>query len=79
MMDAVCRTRAWRWGVGYQYMFLDSSGEDLTEIARYANEGKLRAVVGSKANLNDLDGVKRIAGQAHAGKGGLGKSIIEVR
>lgn len=79
LMDAVSKFRARRWGVDYQYMFLDSTGKDLDEIAGFVEQGLLKPVVGSKADLQDLEGVKKLAGLAYAGKGGLGKAIIEVR
>jgi NADPH:quinone reductase-like Zn-dependent oxidoreductase len=78
VIDGVSRLRAWRWGVNYQYMFLDPNGKDLNELTTYVEQGSLRPVVGSTVNLNDIDSVKRIAGLVHSGKGGLGKAVIEV-
>jgi hypothetical protein len=79
LMDSINRLRAWRWGVDYQYMFLVPNGKDLTRLATYVEEVSLMPVVGSRAALNDIDSVKRIAGLVHSGKGGLGKAVIEVR
>ena len=79
VLDGVSRWRARRWGVEYQYMFLDSNGKDLRELTGYVEEGKLRPVVGTRADLKDLEGVKKVAGMVYAGKGGIGKAVIDVR
>lgn len=78
VLDSVSKFRARRWSVDYQYMFLDSTGEDLEKLAGYVEEGSLRPVVGSTADLKDIEGVKKLAGLAYAGKGGLGKAVIKV-
>lgn len=78
MLDTVSKFRARRWGAEYQYMFLESSGEDLEKLAAYADEGLLKPVVGSTADLKDVEGVKKLAGMAYSGKGALGKSVIKV-
>jgi hypothetical protein len=77
--DAVNRSRAWRWGAEYQYIFLDSNGEDLEHVSAYVEKGLLKPVVGSRARLDDIDSVRELAGLAFKGKGGLGKAIITVR
>lgn len=75
----VCRLRARRWGVEYQYMFLDTIGEELDEITRIVEEGLLKPVIGSRADLRDIESVRKVTGMVYAGKGGLGKSVIKVR
>lgn len=79
LLDGVSRWRARRWGVEYQYMFLDTKGKDLRELAGYVEQGKLKPVVGTRADLKDLEGVKKVAGMVYAGKGGIGKTVIKVR
>ncbi len=79
LLDAVSKFRARRWGVDYQYIFLESSGEDLRQIASYVDEGLLKPVVGFRAELKKIENVRKIAGMVYAGKGGLGKAIIAVR
>lgn len=78
ILDTVSKFRARRWGVDYQYMFLDSTGKDLEELTGYIHKGALRPVVGSTVDLKDIEAVKRLAGLAYAGKGGLGKAVIKV-
>lgn len=76
--DMVRRLRAWRWNVGYMYMFLDPSGEDLDILRRFVEEGNLVPVVGSKVDMRDIDKVREACGQVYTGKGGLGKTVLEV-
>lgn len=78
-LDGVSRWRARRWGVEYQYMFLDSNGKDLRELTGYVEQGKLKPVVGTRVDLKDLEGVKKVAGMVYEGKGGIGKAVINVR
>ncbi|KAK6365846.1 hypothetical protein LTR64_008682 [Lithohypha guttulata] len=79
LLDIVSKLRARRWGVEYQYMFLEPDGEDLGEITNYVEEGLLRPVIGSTADMKNLDSVRKVAGFVYDGKGGLGKSVIKVR
>lgn len=79
LFDAVCRLRARRWGVEYQYMFLEPNGKDLSEITGFVEEELLKPVIGSRADMKDIESVRNIAGLVYAGKGGLGKAVIEVR
>ncbi|KAJ5766572.1 uncharacterized protein N7511_004188 [Penicillium nucicola] len=53
--DALRRARAWRWGVGYMYWFLDPTGKDLDCLRQYVEEGKVVSVVGSKVNMRDIE------------------------
>lgn len=76
--DAVRRLRAWRWGVAYEYFFLQPNGEDLEELARYVGEGKLRAVVGTTVDFRDIEKVREACWQVYNGKGGIGKAVIEI-
>ncbi|KAK5103908.1 hypothetical protein LTS08_003331 [Lithohypha guttulata] len=79
LLDIVSKLRARRWGVEYQYMFLEPDGEDLGEITNYVEEGLLRPVIGFTADMKNLDSVRKVAGFVYDGKGGLGKSVIKVR
>lgn len=76
--DAVRRLRAWRWGVTYFYLFLDPNGEDLKTLAKYVEEGKLAPVVGARVDMRDIGKVREACGLTYKGKGGLGKTILEV-
>ncbi|RJE20379.1 alcohol dehydrogenase [Aspergillus sclerotialis] len=78
LMDSVRRLRAWRYGVNYSYMFLESSGEDLDYLRELVESEKLRTVVGSTANLRDVEAVKDLCQVVYSGKGGLGKAVIKV-
>ena len=79
ILDGVSKFRARRWSVDYQYMFMVPDAKDLEMMAGYIEKGLLRPVIGSTADLKDIEGVKKLAGLAYAGKGGLGKAVIKVR
>lgn len=76
--DAVRRLRAWRWDAGYMYWFLDPNGEDLDTLRQFVEEGKVTPVVGSKVDMRDIEKVKEACGLVYKGKGGLGKTVLEV-
>ncbi|KAI2081174.1 hypothetical protein LOZ36_006269 [Ophidiomyces ophidiicola] len=78
VMDSVRKFRARRYGVDYSYMFLESSGADLDELRKYVEEGKLKTVVGTIADLRDVDAVRKACQIVYSGKGGLGKVVIRV-
>lgn len=79
ILDGINRLRARRWSVRYEYLFLRPSGADLAEIGRFADEGLLRPVVGTRVKMQDIDGLRKAAGTVYEEKGGLGKVVIEVR
>ena len=77
-MDSIRKFRAWRYGVEYEYMILESSGKDLDELRDYVEYGKLRTVVGTTVELRDLKAVQQACQVVYDGKGGLGKLVIRV-
>lgn len=79
LLDWISRTRARRWGVDYQYMFLQSNGKDLALIADSATDGSLRPVVGDRTDLKDIERFREVAEVVYTGKGGLGKTVIDVQ
>ncbi|KAJ5520455.1 hypothetical protein N7463_000908 [Penicillium fimorum] len=76
--DCVRKLRAWRYGVEYSYMFLESSGQDLDELRRYVEEHRLRTVVGHTVELSDLEAVRAACQIVYSGKGGFGKVVVKV-
>ncbi|OQV01303.1 hypothetical protein CLAIMM_06684 [Cladophialophora immunda] len=76
--DAICRARARRWRVEYEYFFLEPNAEDLEILSRHVEQGELVPVVGSKVRLQDIEKVRDAAGLVYKGKGGIGKTVIEV-
>ncbi|PHH70358.1 hypothetical protein CDD82_7178 [Ophiocordyceps australis] len=76
--DMVRRLRAWRWNVGYLYWFLDPNGNDLDKLTEYIDQGKLKPVVGAQVHLKDIDKVREACALVYKGKGGLGKTVIQV-
>lgn len=77
-MDAIRRFRAWRWGVEYEYFFLNSNREDLDDLREWVESGKVRSVVGGRVRMKDLDGVREMCRGVYKGRGGIGKMVIDV-
>lgn len=75
--DSVRQLRASRWNVKYMYWFLQPNGQDLAELTKYVDEGKLVPIVGSRVKLRDMEKVKEACEVIYKGKGGLGKTVIE--
>lgn len=78
LMDNFRKVRAWRYGVTYSYMFLESSGNDLDQLGDLVESGKLRTVVGTTANLGDVKAVQDLCQVVYSGRGGLGKAVIKI-
>jgi len=76
--DSIKQFRAWRWGVHYEYMFLESNGKDLESLSKYVEEGRLSPVVGSRVNIRDIEKVREACQIVYSGKGGIGKAVIDV-
>ncbi len=76
--DAVRRLRAWRWSVTYMYWFLQPNKEDLDTLTGYVEEGKLLPVVGARVDMRDIDKVREACQLVYNGKGGLGKTVLEI-
>jgi len=76
--DAIRKVRARRWGVQYEYMFLESNAQDLDALSGYVEDRKLVPVVGLRANLRDIEKVKEACQSVYRGKGSIGKAVIEV-
>ena len=77
-VDGLRRLRAWRWAVEYMYWFLEPSGEDLDTLRGYVEEGKVVPVVGARVDMRDIEKVREACGVVYNGKGGLGKTVLEV-
>ncbi|OAL23820.1 hypothetical protein AYO22_06139 [Fonsecaea multimorphosa] len=78
LADAIRRARANRWRVEYEYLFLEPNAEDLETLSKHVEQGKLVPVVGARVKLQDIEKVKEACGLVYKGKGGIGKTIIEV-
>lgn len=77
-MDSFRKLRARRYGVNYSYLFLDPSGKDLDELRGYVEDGKVRSVVGTTVELQDIEAVRKACQVVFSGKGGLGKMVIKI-
>lgn len=77
-LDAISRLRARRWGVRYEYMFLEPNSQDLDTLREYVDEGKLKLIVGKEVEFKDIEQVREACQTVYSGKGGVGKMVIEV-
>jgi NADPH:quinone reductase-like Zn-dependent oxidoreductase len=77
-MDYTRKLRAKRYGVSYSYMFLEPNGEDLDKLRGYIEEGKLKQVVGTTVNMQDISEVRKACQVVYNNRGGLGKVVIRV-
>lgn len=59
-------------------MILKSSGKDLDELRQHVEEGRLVTVVGTIAEIGNIESVRNACEVVYSGKGGLGKSVIRV-
>lgn len=76
-IGAVFQYRASRYGVQYHAFFMNGGANDLTRLAKWIDEGKIRPVVGRVTKLNDLKGIQGGCAEVMSGKGGIGKFVIE--
>lgn len=75
-LDSVRKWRSKRWGVNYEFMFLDPNGADLDELRGHVEAGKLKPVVGLSVKFEDVEAVKKAAMTSYQGKGAIGKTVI---
>lgn len=68
--------RASRYGVKYSSIFLESNDIDLDLIRQWADEGKLKTVVGTKTYFKDRGKVRDASQVVYDWRGGVGKSVI---
>lgn len=76
VMDRIRVMRASRYGVKYASIFLEPNASDLDLIRGWVEEGKLKTVVGTRADAKDINAVREACQVVFDGKGGVGKSVI---
>ena len=76
VMDKIRVLRACRYGVKYASIFLEPNATDLESIREWVETGKLKTIVGTKANFTDIQAVRDACQVVYDGKGGVGKSVI---
>lgn len=77
--DGLRKLKARFYGVEYKYIFINPNGKDLTDLKDAADEGKLRPVVGLRVDLCNIEKVREACWQTYKGKGGVGKTVFEVK
>jgi NADPH:quinone reductase-like Zn-dependent oxidoreductase len=70
--------RAQRYGVTYLHLFIEPSAADLTRLATWTEEGKIKPVVGAKAAFDDLEKIREKCQRIYSKKGGIGKFVIDI-
>jgi hypothetical protein len=76
LIDRIRKLRASRWGVTYEYIFVEPNGKDLDFLRECCEKGQVKSVVGSRAKFSDIEEVRKICQQVYDGKGGVGKAVI---
>jgi NADPH:quinone reductase-like Zn-dependent oxidoreductase len=74
--DAMQKWRAWRYGVRYDHVWVHMGHAE--QITKWAEEGKLKAVIGKTANLSDLETVRAMYEIVAQRKGSVGKYVITI-
>ena len=67
-----------RYGIQYEHVKTEPTSADLEELGELVRAGKLRAVVGRAADLENREEVRKGCMDVYRGKGGLGKFVIAV-
>lgn len=71
-----------RWfkfkGVEYTFHFIKPDSVDLDRLTKFVDEGKLKPIIGRRAKLSDIEGVRAGCQEVLDGKGGIGKFVIDM-
>lgn len=78
VMDRIRVARASRYGVKYSSIFLEPNATDLDSIRQWVEAGKLKTIVGKKANFKDIKAVRDACKVVFDGRGSVGKCVIVV-
>ncbi|KAK1634892.1 chaperonin 10-like protein [Colletotrichum phormii] len=78
LVDSYRRARARRWGVMYEYLFLNPNAKDLETLTLHAEQGDILPVVGCKVDFKDIDRVRAACATVYNGKGGIGKTVFNM-
>lgn len=70
--------RAQRYGVTYLHLFIEPSAENLKRLATWIDEGRVKPVVGVKANFDDLEKIREECQRIYSNKGSIGKFVIDI-
>lgn len=60
------------------YIFLEPNAKDLEKMTQWVEDGKVKAVVGTTVQMQDINGTIKALEVVAKGKGGLGKTVIKV-
>lgn len=78
VLDRMKRLRAQQWGVRYQNLMLDPSGDRLRTLGEYIEQRNLPTVVGRTIMMEDFEAVREMCQMVFDGKGGTGKMVIQM-
>ncbi|KAK9375660.1 chaperonin 10-like protein [Lipomyces chichibuensis] len=81
MLDGIFKInhyRASRYRVNYDSVVLVPTKEQLLDLKQWAEEGKLKPVVGKVVKFSDFEGVKKAFTEIYGAKGLTGKTVIKI-
>ena len=78
-VDFFNRKRATRWSVKWECRLMELNVGDLDRVSQLVEEGKIRAIVGRTAKLSELQEIRDACTAIKAGKGGVGKFVVDVQ
>ncbi|KAK9240250.1 chaperonin 10-like protein [Lipomyces kononenkoae] len=78
MAFKISQYRASRYGVNYDSIVLVPKKEELLDLKRWAEEGKVRPVVGQIVPFSDFEQVKKAFTDIYNGHGVTGKTVIKI-
>lgn len=78
LVDLMMKWRARRWGVRYEHAHTQFEKRDSEMIEKLVVEGKLKAVVGQSAAMDDLKAVRKMFDMVGGLKGATGKLVVKV-
>jgi NADPH:quinone reductase-like Zn-dependent oxidoreductase len=70
--------RASRYGVRFDHIHTQMTDENAEKIARWVQEGKLKAIIGGTGDMTDLEFVKEALDTVGSTKGAIGRIIIRI-
>ncbi|KAK9367207.1 chaperonin 10-like protein [Lipomyces kononenkoae] len=74
----IAQYRAKLYGVNYDSIVLVPKKEELFDLKRWCEEGKLRPVVGKVVSFSDFEEVKKACTEIYDAKGVTGKTVIKI-
>ncbi|KAK9324813.1 chaperonin 10-like protein [Lipomyces orientalis] len=78
MSFKISKYRASRYNVNYDSVVLVPRKEQLLDLKQWAEEGKLKPIVGKVVPFSDFEGVKKAFTEIYEARGVTGKTVIKI-